>query len=266
MSEKIYAWLLRLYPSRFREAYGDDALQLFRDRSRDEQGFVSRLRLWLDLLFDLVLSVPREYFHVQPELASYSAHLRAEAVPSFFVLANESLAPGALLFGGVLSVAALLTFSVLLNHGVKHVPLSALIRPTHQTADASRSPQQPGVAENPSRQDNAAATDPSSNAPSPADTSRSSKGRTPPAPRAARPTRGGRRLDAAQRRRVIDGAIANLKQHYVYPDAAEKMAGALLAHEKRGDYDAVSDGTAFAALLTRQMREVNPDRHLTLDY
>jgi hypothetical protein len=28
MSEKIYAWLLRLYPSRFREAYGEDALQL----------------------------------------------------------------------------------------------------------------------------------------------------------------------------------------------------------------------------------------------
>ena len=37
MSEKIYAWLLRLYPSRFREAYGDEAVQLFRDRARDEK-------------------------------------------------------------------------------------------------------------------------------------------------------------------------------------------------------------------------------------
>jgi hypothetical protein len=27
MSEKIYAWLLRLYPSHFREAYGNEALQ-----------------------------------------------------------------------------------------------------------------------------------------------------------------------------------------------------------------------------------------------
>lgn len=35
MSEKIYAWLLRLYPSRFRTAYGEEALQLFRDRSPD---------------------------------------------------------------------------------------------------------------------------------------------------------------------------------------------------------------------------------------
>ena len=36
MSEKIYAWLLRLYPSRFREEYGEAALELFRDRAHDE--------------------------------------------------------------------------------------------------------------------------------------------------------------------------------------------------------------------------------------
>jgi hypothetical protein len=39
MSENIYAWLLRLYPARFREAYGSEALQLFRDRARDKKGF-----------------------------------------------------------------------------------------------------------------------------------------------------------------------------------------------------------------------------------
>ena len=38
MSEKIYAWLLRLYPSHFRKTYGEEALQLFRDRARDENG------------------------------------------------------------------------------------------------------------------------------------------------------------------------------------------------------------------------------------
>jgi hypothetical protein len=38
MSEKIYALLVRLYPSHFREAYGEAALQLFRDRARDEKG------------------------------------------------------------------------------------------------------------------------------------------------------------------------------------------------------------------------------------
>src|SRR5216683_8148449 len=42
MSEKIYACLLRLYPANFRQAHGDDALQLFRVRLRDETGFFCR--------------------------------------------------------------------------------------------------------------------------------------------------------------------------------------------------------------------------------
>ena len=37
MSEKIYTWLLRLFPSRFRNTYGEDALQLFRDRVRHRE-------------------------------------------------------------------------------------------------------------------------------------------------------------------------------------------------------------------------------------
>jgi hypothetical protein len=56
MSEKIYAWFLRRYPSRFREEYGDEALQLLRDRARDERGFFRTLRLWLDLLSDLAIA------------------------------------------------------------------------------------------------------------------------------------------------------------------------------------------------------------------
>jgi len=44
------------------------------------------------------------------------------------------------------------------------------------------------------------------------------------------------------------------------------MADALLAHEKSGDDDAETDGEAFAALLTRQMRDVSPDMHLVVVY
>src|SRR5437588_630428 len=260
MSEEIYAWLLRLYPSRFREAHGEDALQLFRDRARAEEGFLLRLRLWFDLLSDLTLSVPREYFHVQPQLASLSAHLRPDGVPSFCVLANESLGPGALLFGGVLSFAALVTFSVLLNHGVRHVPLNALIRPTQRSAGArsspfdssapptanntgqetigSKPPEQPEIAATSSRPNHGAAPKPRVNA----------------------------KLDATERRRVIDGAAAILEKDYFDRDNAKKMAAALRAHEKNGDDHAVTDGPAFAALLTQQMREVSPDRHLTLAY
>ena len=57
-------------------------------------------------------------------------------------------------------------------------------------------------------------------------------------------------LDAAQRQRVIHGAVANLTKYYIDPDVAQKMADALLAHEKSGDDDAATDGEVFADLLT----------------
>jgi peptidase S41-like protein len=258
MSEKIYAWLLRLYPSRFREAYGQEALQLFRDRSRDETGFLLRLRLWADLLSDLALSVPREYFHVQPGLASVSARLRPEGGPSFFVFEDEPLGPGALLFGGVLSIVALVTFSVLLNHGVRHVPLSALIRPAHSSPQARSSPpidsSAPQTANN--TEEGPIGSEPPGMAAVP---SQPGKG-------AAGTTYQSWKLDAAERRRVIDAAVAILEKHYVDRDNARKMAAALRNHEKKGDDEKSTDGLAFAALLTQQMREVSPDRHLTLDY
>ena len=75
MPEKVYAWLLRLYPSHFRSAYGQEALQLLHDRKRDESGFLSSLRLWLDLLCDLAASLPREHQRVPLEPLSDSALL-----------------------------------------------------------------------------------------------------------------------------------------------------------------------------------------------
>jgi hypothetical protein len=60
MSEKIYAWLLKLYPTRFRDEYAASALQVFRDRFRAERGLFRRLRFWLDIITDLAISLPRE--------------------------------------------------------------------------------------------------------------------------------------------------------------------------------------------------------------
>ena len=70
MSEKLYALLFRLYPSQFRHAYREEAIQLFRDRSREEKGFLPTLRLWVDLLADLIVSLPKEYRRAGP----WSAH------------------------------------------------------------------------------------------------------------------------------------------------------------------------------------------------
>jgi hypothetical protein len=111
MFEKIYAWLLRLFPSHFRETCGNDALQLVRDRARDEKGFFPRLRLALDLLADLAISVPREHRYVQPALIG-----APDGVPSFATLEGEAPRAGALLFGSMLAMGALVVFWILFNH------------------------------------------------------------------------------------------------------------------------------------------------------
>jgi hypothetical protein len=224
MSEKIYARLLRLFPSHFRETYGDAALQLFRDRSRIETGFFPRLRLWLDLLTDLAVSLPRVRRPAGLSVALGGA-------PSFHVLEDESLHFVPRLLGVVLSLVAFATGSFLIGHGGSHWALN----PTGGAGEAA-------VA---------------SGLPAPQDTMASGGVAAQAEPA---------KLDAAQRKSAIDGAIANLKQYYVYPDVAQKMADALLAHQTSGDYDAVTDGETFADLLTWHMRDVSHDYHLWLGY
>ncbi len=53
-SERIYRWLLRLYPRDFRDEYGEEMSLLFRGRATD-----GSVRLWLQILGDLVFHAPR---------------------------------------------------------------------------------------------------------------------------------------------------------------------------------------------------------------
>ncbi len=73
-------------------------------------------------------------------------------------------------------------------------------------------------------------------------------------------------MHAAERKKVIDGVDIDLKEYYVEPTTAQRIADALKAHESKGDYDAISDGDAFAARLTDDMQEVSHDRHLRVDF
>jgi hypothetical protein len=175
MSEKIYAWLLRLYPSGFRDAYGDDAMQLFRDRSRDEPGFFRQLKLWLDLLADLAVSVPRQYSYLQPALSGASLPLGSSGIPAFQILEPAWPRFSAMLLGGVLSLAGVGAW-ILIGHVLDHrlpggaaayVQWSTLSRVAQRDA-AVTSPTGRGVA-------------------------------------------GDVKLNAAERRRVIQAAITNLK-------------------------------------------------------
>ena len=73
-------------------------------------------------------------------------------------------------------------------------------------------------------------------------------------------------IDDAERKNVIDGVDINLKEYYVEPAVAQQMADALKTHETKGDYDAISDGDAFAARLTKDLQDVSHDRHLRVDF
>jgi hypothetical protein len=239
MSEKIYACLLRLFSRHFREAYGEEALQLFCDRARDEKGFLRGVRLWIDLLADAAISLSREYLHPQPAFVRAAAQQRGDGVPSLFVLGDDSPRLGSLLLGGAVTLAALSVFSVVINHaGDRRSQSFPFVQ--RQSAGEPHPPGaggslQPSVAEREDR------------------TRVLIAGQSPA-------------LDAAERHRVIEAAIANLKQHYVDPQVARKMADALAAHERNGDDDRVTDGGAFAGVLTRQMRQVSLDMHLHVIY
>jgi hypothetical protein len=74
------------------------------------------------------------------------------------------------------------------------------------------------------------------------------------------------KIDAATRTRVIDGAIANLNEFYVFPETAKKMEEAVRARQKKGEYDSVTDGDAFAKMLTDNFREVSHDKHLRVNF
>jgi len=69
-------------------------------------------------------------------------------------------------------------------------------------------------------------------------------------------------VDAAARSRILDGIAAKLNEYYVYPDLATKMVAAVRAHQKKGEYDAITDGDAFATRLTKQLQAVSHDKHL----
>jgi N-terminal domain of Peptidase_S41 in eukaryotic IRBP len=281
MSEKIYAWLLRLYPSRFRAAYGKDALQLFRDRSRDERGLLPHVRLWLDLLADIAVSLPREHRRGQPALIAASVH-RSDGIPSFHVLEDEQLRFAALFWGGVLAFAILSAFLLLIDHvGDPRPPRASIARSLPQN-DAAPSP---SVYPADRVSDDGKETMRASASSTP-DTNSFSRNRAAQNDLLSKPLllSGGSApqqaqgpqpkpqdstsamMNATERQRVIDGLIANLKAYYIDPEVARKVTDTLRAHQESGDYDTVTDGAAFADLLTGQMRDASHDVRLILVY
>ena len=285
MSDKVYSWLLRLYPSHFRQAYGEEARQLFRDRARAEKGFLPAVRLWLDLLVDLAISVPREYRYGQPQVQA-ATRQPVEASPSFHVLEVEPPRFGALFLGGLFSLVALYGISVLFSHPGEYRRDGASFSQRQTQVDARPSPSGPAVSHAATtaykrvaasgqpvdarlRADASNPSDSQSKAPLPVGQTGSPQEQVAQLmPQSANHSINRVaeevKLDAAERQLVLNTVIKNLKEHYFDPEVARKATNELLGHQH--DYDGVLEGGTFARLLTGLIREVSHDRHLEVVY
>jgi peptidase S41-like protein len=113
MSEKIYSFLLRLYPAHFRRQYEAEALQLLQDRMRDERGFLRKLQLWIDLLTDFALGLPLACRNAYTKTQTWQA---VTGLPSFRILEKEPLRPFSVMMGSLIGVATLALFIFAMNH------------------------------------------------------------------------------------------------------------------------------------------------------
>ncbi|HJV90074.1 MAG TPA: S41 family peptidase [Holophagaceae bacterium] len=81
-----------------------------------------------------------------------------------------------------------------------------------------------------------------------------------PAPSPSQP------VTAAQRRAVVESLARELKVRYVFPDVAAKTGAALLAREAKGDYAGAATTEAFAAALSKDLRELGNDGHFRVRF
>jgi retinol-binding protein 3 len=73
-------------------------------------------------------------------------------------------------------------------------------------------------------------------------------------------------INAAMRKKVLDGIESNLNEFYIEPTIAQQMIGSMKAHAAKGDYDNISDGDELATRLTKDLQDVSHDKHLRVDF
>ena len=298
MSEKMYTRLFRLYPSRFRKRYEGEALQLIRDRLRDETGFFKRVRLGWDLVADVLAGLPQAYRNSYAVTEGAPASSNAEGIPSFRVLEAEPLRRGSILIGGTLSLSTIAAFGFLLSRPIAYLPIpgsNGHMSPIESVIERLNQGTTPDTAAGGAEEVvKSTAVSASERQPRSSPTAVASASKPDDEqnqivsiqalhalPENAKrdelelasvqgdmnaPVAKHTSFDASERQRVVTGAVENLRQHYFNREVAQETADALLAHEKNGDDDAATDGVVFADLLTRQMRDASDDRHLVMEY
>jgi hypothetical protein len=73
-------------------------------------------------------------------------------------------------------------------------------------------------------------------------------------------------LDAALRKKVMDGVAENLTESYIDAALATQMVDAMRMHATKGEYDSITDGDVFAERLTKDLRAISHDKHLGVSF
>ncbi|MHB1958317.1 MAG: S41 family peptidase [Acidobacteriaceae bacterium] len=73
-------------------------------------------------------------------------------------------------------------------------------------------------------------------------------------------------MDAKTKAEVIHTLAEKLKEQYVFPDIADKLAKMLEDRQAHGEYASITSAKEFSQLLTKQMREIAHDAHLHVSY
>ncbi|HEX5413150.1 MAG TPA: S41 family peptidase [Terriglobia bacterium] len=255
MFEKICACLLRLYPSAFRARYEEEALQLYRDRLRDETGMFQRCRLYFDLLLDALVALPQAWGNTSAVSNAAPLVATAQNIPSFRLLDKQPLRPVPILIGSTFSFAALSAFGLMMRLPSPSRSYSISSRPSPIKSVTKRlNHAAPAV-----NDDHAATANGSGAAGAP-------QRQSPTGNASTIPVDSGVRLDDAERGRVIRAVASILVAHYVDPQKAHEASDLLLTREKRGEYGAIVDGPTLAGRLTKDIRASTKDSRVLVQY
>jgi hypothetical protein len=257
MSEKIFACLLRLYPSRFREKYTEEAMQLYRDLCRHETGLLRRTRLWTRLLADLAFGLPQACRNTYVSGAASPVAAVVQGVPTFRVLEQKPLPPGLFLCGSILTVTLLSALSVVLHYSVANrswggsnvssSPIAAVIERLNRSMssgqDGDESPQTDGSVPDDGQNETTREATPVTTHPVGVGTQK-----------AISPA-----ISPEERHQIILPTVEKTDLRHPYPQPSKNAQEAMTQTEKRGVWVIAPRGIIGVPRTTPYLQAVTPD-------